>query len=84
MTLGERWVSCKAYGTPLHHACHDPDGKRGEEKIRIILSAAQTAEVEMALLLSVREVHFIRGHSNRELGRDEDTHASTTPLLPFD
>lgn len=90
-TLGEYWIRSKAYGTPLHHACQDPDGKRGEEKIRIILSAAQTAEVEMALLLSVREVHFNIGHphrlenmlgNNRKLERDkEDTDASTTPLF---
>jgi len=49
---------CKVFGSPLHWACMDLDGCRGEEKIRTILQAAEQARISMASLLCRNQIYF--------------------------
>ena len=77
---GEYEVTGMSYGTPLHHACRDPDGKRGEEKIRMILNAAKSVGADIRVLLLVREGKCNRNRDG-DYVLDKDVDASTTPLF---
>lgn len=48
----------KTFGTILHFACMDKNGLRGEEKIRIILSAVDRIHVPVSLMLYNGQVIF--------------------------
>ena len=56
--LGKHVIVSKAYGNPLHYACHDPDGKRGREKIRLILDAARKAHVDLRKMMLQEELTY--------------------------
>lgn len=46
----------KTYGSPLHYACHDPNGSRGEHKIRLLLWVADRHKIPIRKLLTLSEV----------------------------
>ena len=77
---GEYHVTGMSYGTPLHHACRDSDGKRGEEKIRMILNAAKSVGADIRELLLVREGKCNKNRDG-DYVLDKDVDASTTPLF---
>ena len=77
---GEYKVTGIWYGTPLHHACRDPDGNRGEEKIRMILNAAKSVGADIRELLLVREGKCNKNRDG-DYVLDRDADASTTPLF---
>ena len=77
---GEYEVTGMSYGTPLHHACRDPDGKRGEEKIRMMLNAAKSVGADIRELLLVREGKCDKNQDG-DYVLNKDVDASTTPLF---
>ncbi|CAJ1954519.1 unnamed protein product [Cylindrotheca closterium] len=46
----------KTYGSPLHYACHDQNGSRGEHKIRLLLCVANQYKIPIHKLLTLSEV----------------------------
>jgi hypothetical protein len=43
-------------GTPLHAACWDPDGQRGDTKIALLFEAANEVGLSLHLLLNARSI----------------------------
>ncbi|CAJ1954667.1 unnamed protein product [Cylindrotheca closterium] len=80
-------LTMKTCGTMLHYACHDPDSKRGEEKIKRILKAAKTVDLSVARICSINEVHLVPRNNGRweelEDPDDEKQGFGTTRNTPF-
>jgi len=54
-TRGLRIVEIREYCSPFHAACWDPDGSRGEEKIRVLLEAAKHFGLHLSYFLVTGE-----------------------------
>ncbi|KAL3939152.1 MAG: hypothetical protein SGBAC_006078 [Bacillariaceae sp.] len=79
-------LTMKTCGTMLHYACHDPDAKRGEEKIKLILKAATTVDLSVARICSINEVHLVPRNARWEELEDPDDEKQgfgTTRNTPF-
>lgn len=73
--------------TQLHHACRDPEGRRGEEKLRIALNVAAKADAPFSHLLSVlgtkRDYNENGARVNPEDSHGQEENTWQTPIFLF-